>query len=93
MGDILAGGLILALAGFAVALAAAETGDPYAQLGSSRAMTFGALIEPSVLFVVFRGERGMEVYERSPLAAQGPPPPCRSGRATGGSLLVTVARC
>ena len=28
-------------------------GDPYAQLGSSRAMTFGSLIEPSVLFVVF----------------------------------------
>ncbi len=53
MGDILGGGLILALAGFAVALAAAETSDPYAQLGSSRAMTFGALIEPSVLFVVF----------------------------------------
>ena len=53
MGDILGGGLILALGGFSVALAAAETGDPYAQLGSSRAMTFGALIEPSVLFVVF----------------------------------------
>jgi formate hydrogenlyase subunit 4 len=53
MGDILGGGLILALAGFSVALAAAETADPYAQLGSSRAMTFGALIEPSVLFVVF----------------------------------------
>ena len=53
MGDIMGGGLILALGGFSVALAAADTGDPYAQLGSSRAMTFGALIEPSVLFVVF----------------------------------------
>ena len=53
MGDIMGGGLILALGGFAVALAAAGTGGPYAQLGSSRAMTFGALIEPSVLFVVF----------------------------------------
>jgi formate hydrogenlyase subunit 4 len=53
MGDILGGGLILALAGFVLAVAAAETGAPYAQLGSSRAMTFGALIEPSVLFVVF----------------------------------------
>jgi formate hydrogenlyase subunit 4 len=53
MGDILGGGFILALAGFAVALAAAETGGPYAQLGSSRAMTFGALIEPSILFIVF----------------------------------------
>jgi formate hydrogenlyase subunit 4 len=53
MGDILGGGLILALAGFSVSLAAAESGGPYAQLGSSRAMTFGALIEPTVLFVVF----------------------------------------
>jgi formate hydrogenlyase subunit 4 len=53
MGDIMGGGLILALGGFSVALAALDTGDPYAQLGSSRAMTFGALIEPSVLFVVF----------------------------------------
>jgi formate hydrogenlyase subunit 4 len=47
------GGLVLALGGFSVALAAADTRDPYAQLGSSRATTFGALIEPSVLFVVF----------------------------------------
>ncbi len=53
MGDILGGAFILGLAGFAVALAAAETGSPYAQLGSSRAMTFGALIEPSLLFIVF----------------------------------------
>ncbi len=53
MGDILGGGFILSLAGFVVALAAAETNDPYAQLGSSRAMTFGALIEPTVLFVTF----------------------------------------
>jgi formate hydrogenlyase subunit 4 len=53
MGDIMGGALILALAGFAVALAAAESGAPYAQLGASRAMTFGALIEPTVLFVFF----------------------------------------
>ncbi|MGH9170742.1 MAG: respiratory chain complex I subunit 1 family protein [Acidimicrobiales bacterium] len=53
MGDILGGGFVLGLAGFAVALAAAETDGPYAQLGSSRAMTFGALIEPSILFVTF----------------------------------------
>jgi len=53
MGDILGGGFILALAGFSVAVAAAETNAPYAQLGSSRAMTFGALIEPSILFVTF----------------------------------------
>jgi formate hydrogenlyase subunit 4 len=53
MGDILGGAFILALAGFAVALAAAETSSPYAQLGSSRAMTFGALVEPSILFITF----------------------------------------
>lgn len=53
MGDILGGGLILAFASFLVAVAAAETGDPYAQLGSSRAKTFGAITEPVVLLVVF----------------------------------------
>ena len=53
MGDILGGGFILAFAGFSVAMAGTESGAPYAQLGSSRAMTFGALIEPTILFVVF----------------------------------------
>jgi formate hydrogenlyase subunit 4 len=53
MGDILGGGFILALAGFSVALAATESGAPYAQLGASRAMTFSAFIEPTILFVVF----------------------------------------
>ena len=53
MGDILGGGFILALASFLVATAAAETGDPYAQLGSSRAKTFAAITEPVVLLVVF----------------------------------------
>lgn len=53
MGDILGGGFILSLGGFSVALAAAETDAPYAQLGSSRAMTFGGLIEPSILFITF----------------------------------------
>ncbi len=53
MGDILGGGFILSLAGFSVALAGIESDAPFAQLGGSRAMTFGALIEPTVLFVVF----------------------------------------
>jgi formate hydrogenlyase subunit 4 len=53
MGDILGGGLILALASFLVATAAAETGSPYAQLGASRAKTFSAITEPVVLFVIF----------------------------------------
>jgi formate hydrogenlyase subunit 4/hydrogenase-4 membrane subunit HyfE len=53
MGDILGGGLILGLAGFAISLAAIDSGSPYAQLGSSRLRTFGALGEPVVIFVVF----------------------------------------
>ncbi len=53
MGDILGGGLILALASFLVAAAAAETGDAYAQLASSRAKTFAAITEPVMLLVFF----------------------------------------
>jgi formate hydrogenlyase subunit 4 len=44
---------VLALASFSVAVSAAETGSPYAQLSSSRAKTFAAITEPVVLFVVF----------------------------------------
>jgi formate hydrogenlyase subunit 4 len=51
MGDILGGGFILSLASFLVAAAALDTGSPYAQLGASRAKTFGAITEPVVLFV------------------------------------------
>ena len=53
MADILGGGFVLALASFVVAVAALETGSPYAQLGSSRAKTFSAITEPVVLFVIF----------------------------------------
>lgn len=53
MGDIQGGGLILAFASFLVAVAAAETGDAYAQLASSRAKTFAAITEPVMLLVVF----------------------------------------
>ncbi|GAB3917937.1 formate hydrogenlyase HycD [Microlunatus endophyticus] len=53
MGDILGGSLILALAAFAVAVAAADTGAPYAQMGSSRTTTFSAITEPVMLFVIF----------------------------------------
>jgi formate hydrogenlyase subunit 4 len=53
MGDILAGGLILGLGSFAVSLAAIDSGSPFAQLGSSRLRTFGALNEPTVIFVIF----------------------------------------
>ncbi len=51
MGDILGGGFLLALGGFAVAVAAADTSAPYAQMGSSRAKTFSALTEPTLLLV------------------------------------------
>jgi formate hydrogenlyase subunit 4/hydrogenase-4 membrane subunit HyfE len=53
MGDILAGGLLLGMAGFAISLAAIDSGSPYAQLGSSRLRSFGAFNEPTVIFVVF----------------------------------------
>ncbi|MFT4083303.1 MAG: NADH-quinone oxidoreductase subunit H [Nocardioides sp.] len=52
-GDILGSGFILALASFVVAVAAAETGDSYAQVGSSRSKTFAAITEPVMLLVVF----------------------------------------
>src|SRR5579859_2367101 len=48
MGDILGGGFLLGLASFAVSLAAIDSGSPYAQLGSSRLRSFGALGEPVV---------------------------------------------
>lgn len=53
MGDILGGGFVLGMASFAVSLAAIDSGSPYAQLGSSRLRSFGALGEPTILFIVF----------------------------------------
>jgi formate hydrogenlyase subunit 4/hydrogenase-4 membrane subunit HyfE len=53
MGDILGGGLILAAASFVVSIAAIDSGSPYAQLGSSRLRSFGALNEPTIIFVIF----------------------------------------
>lgn len=50
-GDILGGGLILSLGSFVTALAAADTSSPYAQIGASRAKTFAALAEPTMLLV------------------------------------------
>lgn len=51
MGDILGGGMILALGSFFTAAAGAETASPYAQIGASRAKTFSALAEPTLLLV------------------------------------------
>jgi formate hydrogenlyase subunit 4/hydrogenase-4 membrane subunit HyfE len=53
IGDFFAVGLILGLASFAVSIAAVDSGSPYAQLGSSRLRSFGALNEPTVIFVTF----------------------------------------
>lgn len=52
-GDILGGAFLLALGGFVTALAGTDSGAPYAQMGASRTVTFAALVEPTVLFVVF----------------------------------------
>lgn len=53
MGDVLGGAFLLSLAGVAVAAAATDSGGVYPGLGSSRAMTFGALAEPTLIFVFF----------------------------------------
>jgi len=53
IGDFFAVGLILGLASFVVSIAAVDSGSPYAQLGSSRLRSFGALNEPTVIFVTF----------------------------------------
>lgn len=53
MGDVLGGAFLLTLAGVAVAIAATDSGGVYPGLGSSRAMTFGALAEPTLIFVFF----------------------------------------
>ncbi|MGI8903770.1 MAG: NADH-quinone oxidoreductase subunit H [Solirubrobacteraceae bacterium] len=51
--DFFGVGLILGLASFTVSIAAVDSGSPYAQLGSSRLRSFGALNEPTVIFVTF----------------------------------------
>ena len=53
IGDFFAVGLILGMASFSVSVAAVDSGSPYAQLGSSRLRSFGALNEPTVIFVTF----------------------------------------
>lgn len=53
MADFVGVGLILALTSFVVSVAAIDSGSPFAQLGSSRARSFGALNEPTVIFIAF----------------------------------------
>lgn len=53
MGDMLAGGSILALGGFFTALAAIDTGNPYGPMGASRTRMVGFLAEPVFMIVFF----------------------------------------
>jgi formate hydrogenlyase subunit 4 len=53
MGDMLAGGFILALGGFFAALAAVDTGNPYGAMGASRTRMVGFLAEPVFMMVFF----------------------------------------
>lgn len=53
MGDMLAGGSILALGGFFGTLAAIDTGNPYGPMGASRTRMVGFLAEPVFMIVFF----------------------------------------
>lgn len=53
MGDMLAGGFFLALAGFFAALAAVDTGNPYGPMGASRTRMVGFLAGPVFMIVFF----------------------------------------
>jgi formate hydrogenlyase subunit 4/hydrogenase-4 membrane subunit HyfE len=53
MGDMLAGGFFLGLAGFFAALAAVDTGNPYGPMGASRTRMVGFLAEPVFMTVFF----------------------------------------
>lgn len=53
MGDMLAGGFVLALAGFFATLAAVDTANPYGPMGASRTRLVGFLAEPVFMIVFF----------------------------------------
>jgi formate hydrogenlyase subunit 4 len=53
MGDMLAGGFILALGGFFTSLAAMDTGSTFGGMGSSRSRVVSLLSEPVILLVLF----------------------------------------
>lgn len=52
-GDILGSAFVFTLGGFAIALAGLDSGGQYANIGSSRAVMVGILIEPTLIFVFF----------------------------------------
>jgi len=53
MGDMAAGGSILALGGFFATLAAIDTANPYGPMGASRSRMVGFLAEPVFMIVFF----------------------------------------
>ena len=53
MGDMIAGGFVLALGGFFATLAAIDTGNPYGPVGASRTRMVGFLAEPVFMIVFF----------------------------------------
>jgi formate hydrogenlyase subunit 4 len=53
MGDMLAGGFVLALGGFFATLAAVDTANPYGPVGASRTRMVGFLAEPVFMIVFF----------------------------------------
>jgi formate hydrogenlyase subunit 4 len=53
MGDMLAGGFVLALGGFFFTLAAIDTANPYGPMGASRTRLVGFLAEPVFMIVFF----------------------------------------
>ncbi len=54
MGDMIAGGFVLALGGFFAALAAVDTANPYGPVGASRTRMVGFLAEPVFMIVFLR---------------------------------------
>ncbi|HUA83946.1 MAG TPA: NADH-quinone oxidoreductase subunit H [Bryobacteraceae bacterium] len=53
MGDMLAGGFFLGIAGFFAALAAVDAANPYGPMGASRTRMVGFLAEPVFMIVFF----------------------------------------
>jgi formate hydrogenlyase subunit 4 len=53
MGDMVAAGFFLGIAGFFAALAAVDTGNPYGPMGASRTRMVGFLAEPVFMIVFF----------------------------------------
>jgi formate hydrogenlyase subunit 4 len=53
LADLIGGAFVLALASFAISLAALDTASPYGGLGASRASWIGSMAEPALILVFF----------------------------------------